>query len=557
MAACEESQTCTSSAEEEEVEVVLEDAEVECFGPFCGIEEPHIEVDRAHKKSLPCDKMMRVALVALFATMGSMLFGLDIGYIGPIIESRSFKHDVEHLDHGSVSSKTEGLIVSLFSIGAIVTAFPVISSYFVDEWGRKMSIMLGSLVFIVGSIIQLTCNGNTQLFVGRFVSGMAIGLLSAVIVLYQSELAPASMRGALSTLYQLGITFGILLAAFIDQLEVDHDEGWRVVMGVICLPAAALLVGMVCLPRSPRWLVQKGRRKEALKVLLTIRSDEEAVKEEEEIFQEIEKSRAEGEPEWIELFQGRCARLLVLGMTLQFLQQLVGMNAFMYFGPKIFESIGFDKNQFTTINNFVNFLASFPAVLLADRAGRRSLMLWSAMGMTVACTMMGLMGMMYMVPTSANPADPEAEVTWTVSSKSAGWVIAGSAFFFVFNFAFGFGPIVWVYCAEIFPMRYRARALGVTTVANWVGNFIIAQFTPMLLDAIQFNTFFVFGFFCFLGVLVSAYIPETKGVPLENIQELFDHKVGFRSTMALDTKKPSPAGGIPLIDGTASASESE
>jgi len=540
---------------DEEVEVTLDDTEVECFGPFCGAEEPHVEVDKAHKGGMPCDKQLRVALVALFATMGSTLFGLDIGYIGPIIESQSFKYDVEHLKTGNVSSQTEGLIVSLFSIGAIFTAFPVISSYFIDEWGRKKSIMFGSGVFVIGSIIQLTCNGNAQLFVGRFVSGMAIGLLSAVIVLYQSEMAPASMRGALSTLYQLGITFGILLAAFIDQMLVDRQEGWRVVMGVICLPAAILVVGMFFLPCSPRWLVQKGRRKEALKVLLTMRSAEEAAKEEEEIYQEIQASREEGEVAWAELFQGRCGRLVVLGIILQILQQLVGMNAFMYFGPKIFESIGFDKNMFTTINNFVNFLASFPAVLLADRAGRRQLMIWSALGMTLACGLMGTMGTLYVVPKPEDPLHPGVDQGWTVSNKNAGWVIAGSAFFFVFNFAFGFGPIVWVYCAEIFPMRCRARALGVTTVANWVGNFIIAQFTPVMLDTIQFSTFFVFGFFCFLGVLISAYIPETKGVPLENIQELFDRKVGFRSTMALDSKKTVAASGdraLPLIAGSES-----
>jgi len=519
-------------------DMTTSDEEVEGFGPFCGPEEPKVEVDKAHKGGMPCDKQLRVALVALFATMGSTLFGLDIGYIGPIIESKSFKYDVEHLEHGNVSSQTEGLIVSLFSIGAIFTAFPVISSYFIDEWGRKKSIMAGSAVFVVGSIIQLTCNGNRQLFVGRFVSGMAIGLLSAVIVLYQSEMAPASMRGALSTLYQLGITFGILLAAFIDQMLVDREEGWRVVMGVICLPAAILVVGMFFLPCSPRWLVQKGRRKEALKVLLTMRTPEEAAKEEEEIYQEIQASREEGEVAWSELFQGRCGRLVLLGIVLQILQQLVGMNAFMYFGPKIFESIGFDKNMFTTINNFVNFLASFPAVFLADRAGRRQLMIWSALGMTLACGLMGLMGTLYVVPRPADPLNPDVEAGMTVSNKSAGWVIAGSAFFFVFNFAFGFGPIVWVYCAEIFPMRCRARALGVTTVANWVGNFIIAQFTPVMLDTIQFSTFFVFGFFCFLGVLISAYIPETKGVPLENIQELFDRKVGFRSTAVGHIKAP-------------------
>jgi len=403
----------------------------------------------------------------------------------------------------------------------------VISSYFVDEWGRKVSIMVGSGVFIVGSAIQATAWGDTQLLIGRFVAGMSIGLLSSVIVLYQSEVAPASMRGALSTLYQLGITFGILLAAFIDQLIVDKNEGWRAVMGIICLPAVFLIVGMIFLPRSPRWLVQRGNRKAALEVLKTIRTEEEAVQEEEEIFQELEKSRQEGEPAWSELFKGRCARLLVLGIALQTLQQLVGMNAFMYFGPKIFASIGFSKNVFTTINNFVNFLSTFPAVMLADHAGRRSLMLWSSVGMTLACSLMGLMGLLF-VTKSENPE--EGGEAWEVSNHGAGWVIAISAFFFVFNFAFGFGPIVWVYCAEIFPLRYRARCIGVTTVANWIGNFLIAQFTPMLLEYIQFSTFFVFGFFCFIGAILSAWLPETKGVPLENIQELFDHKAFFSST---------------------------
>merc|ERR1719436_766547 len=171
---------------------------------------------------------------------------------------------------------------------------------------------------------------------------------------------------------------------------------------------------------------------------------------------------------------------MVLGVTLQLLQQLVGINAFMYFGPKIFESIGFSKNVFTTINNFVNFASTFPAVLLADRAGRGKLMLWSAVGMTLACGVMGTTGLLFV--SKAPGAD-----SFTVSNTGAGWVIAVSAFFFVFNFAYGFGPIVWVYCAEIFPLRYRARCIGVCTMANWVGNFIIAQFTPMLLEAIEFT----------------------------------------------------------------------
>merc|ERR1712048_906705 len=221
-----------------------------------------------------------------------------------------------------------------------------------------------------------------------------------------------------------------------------------------------------------------------------------------------------------EIFQGKIGRLLLLGVTLQLLQQLVGMNAFMYFGPKIFSSIGFSKNLFTTINNLVNFLSTFPAVLLADVLGRRSLLLWSAVGMSVSCALMGIVGVSTMTQND--------DGTWQVSSKGAGWVIAVGVFFFVFNFAYGAGPIVWTYVAEIYPMKYRARCVGVCTMANWVGNFIIAEFTPVLLDQIKFGTFFVFGFFCVILICLSAWLPETKGVPLELVGQLFDNKVGFR-----------------------------
>merc|ERR1712187_939857 len=258
----------------------------------------------------------------------------------------------------------------------------------------------------------------------------------------------------------------------------------------------------------------------ALKVLLTVRSEKEAHDELEDIVAEQKSAERLGQPRWGEIVQGKVGRLLLIGVTLQLLQQLVGMNAFMYFGPQIFSSIGFSKNLFTTINNLVNFLSTFPAVLLADYVGRRTLLLCSSVGMTMSCVLMGIVGIATMTEVD--------DGTWEVSSKSAGWVIAFGVFFFVFNFAYGAGPIVWTYVAEIYPMKHRARCVGVCAMANWVGNFLIAEFTPVLLDHIKFGTFFVFGSFCILLICLSVWLPETKGVPLEVVGELFDGKIGFR-----------------------------
>lgn len=489
-------------------------------------------------ESLPSDKAARVAAIALFATVGSVLFGLDIGYIGPIIASDSFKRDVAHItiDDPSCSTSTkacklsgseEGLIVSLFSIGALVTACPIISSYFINTWGRRDTIILGSTIFVLGSAMQATATNLGLMFAGRFVAGMSIGLLSTVIILYQMELAPANLRGALGTLYQFGITFGILVAAIIDEAMVERAGGWRTVIWIMSTPAVVLCFGLLALPRSPRWLVQQDRSDEALEVMMTIRSEDVAHTEIEEIREDVQKARAEGDPAWSELFhwhgeKGRIGRLLALGVTLQLLQQLVGMNAFMYFGPDIFEGIGFSKNLFTTINNAINFLSTIPAIFLADVKGRRTLMLWSSVSMALSCGLMGILGTIYVQPNGSGG--------FVVGNHNAGWCIAFCVFFFVFSFAYGFGPIVWVYVGEMFPMKYRARAVGLCTMANWAGNFVIAQFTPVLLERIRFSTFFVFGFFCVLGAIVSAWLPETKGVPLELIDHLFDEKWGFKST---------------------------
>eukprot|EP00438_Fugacium_kawagutii_P024269 Skav206663 [mRNA] locus=scaffold56:77510:78187:+ [translate_table: standard] len=210
---------------------------------------------------------------ALLSSLGAFLFGLSIGYIAPILECWSFKRDVVHLTDESqmISSVTVGFIVSSFSLGCIAASFPVVSTYFLDSWGRRDSIMLGTVVFLLGCGLQVVAQSIVLMCFGRLVSGCAIGLLSTVVALYQSEVAPAQMRGNLTSLYQFMITLGILAAAAADVVLVELHHGWRYAIGLQVLPALVLLSCMPCLPRSPRWLVQQGRKDEALFALIRLR----------------------------------------------------------------------------------------------------------------------------------------------------------------------------------------------------------------------------------------------------------------------------------------------
>lgn len=464
------------------------------------------------------------------ASLGAFLFGLDIGYIAPILDCASFKRDVAHMTNwadptSQISGATAGFIVGIFSLGCMLTAAPTVSSYFLDEWGRRSSIMLGSAIFLVGCAIQAEAGSIQVMLLGRLITGGSIGLLSSVVPLYQAEMAPPEIRGALTSLYQLMISFGVFVAAFLDMFLVPNENGWRLAIWLQAIPASFILATMPFLPRSPRWLMQQGRKEEAEAVLLDLRSTPaEARRELREIEREREAEWARGEEEaigadysshghWSDLFTGRVGRLVAVGASLQALQQLVGMNAFMYFGPRIFDLIGLSPNVCQAMGNGINFAATLPALWLIDRAGRRALLAGGAAAMAGASFLLAALGLR--LSSSGDPA-----------GGALAAAMAATVFGFIASFACSWGPCVWVYCVEIFPLKHRARCVGITTLTNWVGNYIIAQFTPILLQALGFGTFIIFGGFCLVGLQLALWLPETKGVMLEQVGALFDERFG-------------------------------
>mmetsp|Transcript_69383 Transcript_69383/g.201286 ORF Transcript_69383/g.201286 Transcript_69383/m.201286 type:complete len:507 (-) Transcript_69383:171-1691(-) len=462
----------------------------------------------------PAPLTVRAAISALLSAVGAFLFGLDIGYIAPILECHSFKRDVAKIQDplAELDDATIGFIVGIFSLGCIFSSLPCICGHFMDEWGRRDTIVLGAGLFLIGCFVQAASTSVLTMCAGRLLAGLSIGLLSPVVSLYQSEVASPQWRGALTSLYQLMITFGILVASLVDHDLVEFDGGWRVAILLQVIPGGLLLFGMPMLPRSPRWLVQRGREGEALQALLRLRDSEESAHAElDEIVRSRDATRELGKPRWEDLGQGVVARLVLVGIALQVLQQLVGMNAFMYFGPRIFRMLGLSPIRYQVVMNFVNFLATFPAICFSDSFGRKSLLILGSVICTLACFVLGFVG--------TGGFSEKAAVGMT--NRWVSFIAVHSVLVFVAAFAATWGPVVWTYCSEIFPQKHRGRCMAIATTSNWVGNFIIAQATPVMFGLFGFGTFYVFGSFCILSLGVALWLPETKGIPLEDIEEVF------------------------------------
>ena len=433
-------------------------------------------------------------VVAGTAGLGGLLFGYDTGVISGalLFLQKDF----------SLTSTMSGVVTSVALLGAVVGAAS--GGPLADRLGRR-AVMLGTAaIFIAGALIAALAASLATLLAGRLLVGIGIGVASFVAPLYIAEIAPADRRGALVSLNQLAITVGILLS-YLAGYGLSAAGLWRWMFGLGAVPGAVLLLAMLALPETPRWLAGHGRTEEARAVLRRAVATELDVEAELALLRR-DLTREGHELGWRGLAEGAVRLPLIIGVGLAILQQVTGINTVIYYAPMIFQAAGFVSASASILATagvgVVNLLMTLVAIRLIDRRGRRGLLLWGLAGMAASLVVLA------------------AGFAFGAASGALGMLTTVALTAYVGFFAIGLGPVFWLLISEIFPLHIRGRAMGVATVANWGFNVIVALTFLDLVDAAgRPVTFLIYAGLSVAGwIFTWALVPETRGRTLETIE---------------------------------------
>ncbi|CAN8106559.1 unnamed protein product [Discula destructiva] len=470
--------------------------------------------------------------IGAFVAFGGILFGYDTGTISGILAMPYFDQTFSTgyinptTGNRSISPSQTSAVVSILSAGTFFGALA--SPFLADTIGRRWALIFSAgVVFNLGVVLQTAADALPLFIAGRFFAGLGVGLISALIPLYQSETAPKWIRGAIVGAYQWAITIGLLLAAIVDNsTALRNDSGsYRIPVAVQFAWAIILVGGMLVLPESPRFLVKRGKDEAAARAFGKLRrlpADHPAIQTElAEVRANHEFELALGKASYIDCFRGGMLKRQLTGMGLQALQQLTGINFIFYYGTQYFKNSGL-TNAFIiqVITSVINVVSTVPGLYAVDKFGRRPLLLWGAVGMCVSQFIVAMCGTL----TTGQAADG-AILVYNVDAQKAGIAFVCV---YIFFFASTWGPLAWVVTGEIFPLKHRARGLSMTTATNWLLNWAIAYATPYLVNFgpgyanLQSKIFFIWFACCFLCIaFVYFFIYETKGLSLEQVDELY------------------------------------
>ncbi len=450
-------------------------------------------------------------IVAAVASLGGLLFGYDTGVING---SQYYLSQYFGLD-----AAAKGFVVGSALLGCFAGA--LIAGYLSKAIGRKNSLIIAAILFTISAwgsgLPGFLPESVSLLIVFRIIGGLGIGMASMNAPMYIAEIAPKAKRGTMVTYYQLAIVVGFfvvfLVTYFIGQggdESYNISRGWRLMFWSELIPCSLFLILLFIIPRSPRWLVMKGRDDEAISVLNRIHGADVAQQEFEEIRSSIRNDR---EAVKVNLWVKGVLPIVVIGSVLSMLQQFTGINAVLYYGADIFEkALGFGKEDVLAqqiLLASVNLVFTFIAMATVDKIGRKPLIYIGSIGMALGFSLM----------------------TVTLMSDSVGVLSLIGVLIFIGSFAMSMGPVVWVLLSEMFPNKIRSAAMSVAVAAQWAANYFVAQTFPMVVESPANEGEFWNGalpyviFICFIIAIIlftKKYIPETKGRSLEDLEGIWD-----------------------------------
>jgi SP family xylose:H+ symportor-like MFS transporter len=476
------------------------------------------------------NKRINIYFITIAITLGGLLFGYDTGVINgtQFFFSKYFE----------LTGALKGFIVSSALLGALVGAAG--AGILSNRIGRKNSLIIAAILFLVsawGSGLPSMLPESISLMVFfRILGGIAIGIASMNAPMYIAEIAPADKRGTLVTFYQLAIVVGFfvvfLVTYFIGNNLSEADNisfGWRQMFWSESIPALLFLALLFFVPKSPRWLMTKGKEEEALNILTRIHGEDSANKEIVEIRNSI---KSENNKENVSIFSKPLLAIIVIGTVLSALQQFTGINAVLYYGADIFEqALGFGQDDVLKqqiLLATVNLVFTFIAMYAVDKFGRKPLLMIGGFGMLIGFLMMGFT--LYFSDYSNINAAGMPSITQTEGIVSLIGVLI-----FIGAFAMSMGPVVWVILSEIFPNKIRSIAMSIAVAAQWLANYFVSQTFPIIVDSdankLQLDggiwnnalPYFIFSIFIIIIIVfVWKFIPETKGKTLEEMETLFE-----------------------------------
>lgn len=450
----------------------------------------------------------KLLLITVVSSLGGLLFGYDTGVINgtQFYFSKYFELD----------AIMKGWVVSSALVGCFVGA--LVSGVISKNYGRKNSLILSAILFSIsawGSGLPSFLPQSIPLLVFfRIIGGLGIGVASMNAPTYIAELSPAKIRGKMVTYYQLAIVVGFFAVFLVtyaignsgDQ-EYNLNQGWRLMFWSELLPCFIFLFMLFIVPKSPRWLIMKGRDEEAKQVLQQLHGESATEQEFSEICLSIDKTTS---PKFSELLKKGILPIVLIGTALSALQQLTGINAVLYYGADIFEkALGFGqedvlKQQLLLAG--VNLLCTFIAMGTVDKLGRKPLIYLGCVGMILGFLMLGI----------------------SLKIDEVGIISLMGILIFIGSFALSMGPVVWVLLSEIFPNKIRSLAMSVAVAAQWGMNYLVSQSFPVIVESEanqgpfwnQSLPYFIFiGFIVLTLFLTFKFIPETKGKSLEDLEK--------------------------------------